>query len=138
MYRKNLNTTIFVDKNLPCCLLVSLVAEIMIMSIIEIIYTEILLFKNKLVLLLEVVVHFEAVAIFQKKFGLLRSLSFSGQIFEKWIRSLSFRTKSRNLLAENEWILATTFSLIVRGPVSIVNPDYSPVSNPGRGNSELG
>jgi hypothetical protein len=24
----------------------------------------------------------------------LRSLSFSGQIFEKWIRSLSFRTKS--------------------------------------------
>ena len=133
MYHKNLNTTIFVDKNLPCCLLVSLVAEIMIMSIIEIIYTEILLFKNKLVLLLEVVVHFEAVAIFQKKFGLMRSLSFSGQIFEKWIRSLSFRTKSRNLLAENEWILATTFSLIVRGPVSIVNPDYSPVSNLGRG-----
>jgi hypothetical protein len=32
----------------------------------------------------------------------LRSLSISGQIFEKWIRSLSFRTKNRDLVVDRK------------------------------------
>ena len=65
----------------------------------ETIFTEILLFETKIRPLGAVV---RPLPFSGQILGFLRSLSFSGQIFEKFVRSLSFRTKNRDLIADKK------------------------------------
>ena len=69
------------------------------MSYIETICTEILLFKTKIQPLGAVV---RPLPFSGQILVFLRSLSFSGQIFEKRIRSLSVRTKNRDLVVDKK------------------------------------